>query len=197
MADGGRVLLTTDITPSGGAPGAHAGCDGDGAGRRLGGDPRPDHRLRYVNPAFTRLTGWSAEEAIGRRRRSSCAATTTSPPSSPDRGDAERRQGLDGPIVSRHKDGHPIHKDATISPILDERGRLTTSVAVNRDVTDQIRPRPCSRRAGGRTRRCWRRRSTASSASTARGGSSSSTPRPSAPSATRGRRSSAGRCTRS
>jgi sigma-B regulation protein RsbU (phosphoserine phosphatase) len=99
-----------------------------------------DDRLLYVNPAFTRLTGYTPEEALGRVPAELLRS---------DRHDAaffaeieatlHAGRAWTGQIVSRHKDGHLIHQEATISPIHDARGRFTHVVAVKRDVTDRIR----------------------------------------------------------
>ena len=42
----------------------------------------PDYRLVFVNPAFTRLTGWTAPRRSGGRRKSCCEATSTTSRSS-------------------------------------------------------------------------------------------------------------------
>jgi PAS domain S-box-containing protein len=140
MPDGGRVLLTTDVTAERerkeqqmllATATAHAGDSVEIAG--------PDYRLGYVNPAFTRLTGWSAEEAIG-RTPAELLRSGHHEPAFFDAIEEAMNAGRvwTGRIVSRHKDGHLLHQDATISPVPDERGRLAHAVAVKRDVTDRI-----------------------------------------------------------
>ena len=66
MADGGRVILTTDVTA---AQRREEQLRLLAAAVEQAGDSveicDPAYRLIYVNPAFTALTGWTAEEALG------------------------------------------------------------------------------------------------------------------------------------
>ncbi len=85
MPDGGRVLLTTDTTDE----------RRDRQERALVatamaqvGDSieitDTSYRLLYVNPAFSELTGYTAEEVLGSNPgRAACAATSTSRNSMP------------------------------------------------------------------------------------------------------------------
>ena len=152
MADGGRVLLTADISALKrherelallATAVAQVGDSVEIAG--------PDYRLIYVNPAFTRLTGWTAPEAIGRTPAELLRS---------DRHDAAFYAGIEaaiesgrtwhGQIVSRHKAGHLLYQEATISPLRDGEGRLTHSVAVKRDVGDQRRAEAALRESEAR-----------------------------------------------
>ncbi|HMR32681.1 MAG TPA: PAS domain S-box protein [Geminicoccus sp.] len=100
----------------------------------------PDYALVYVNPAFTRLTGFTAREAIGK--------TPAQLLRSDHHGDAffdeidrtVRAGGTwTGRLISRHKHGHDLIQDATISPLHDASGRLIHFVAVKRDVSERER----------------------------------------------------------
>ncbi|HEX2529558.1 MAG TPA: PAS domain S-box protein [Geminicoccus sp.] len=143
MADGGRVILTTDVT------------EDQRREQRLrllataveqAGDSveicDQDYRLIYVNPAFSRLTGWTSEEALG------CTPASLLRSDAHDRAfyeDIERTveagRTWNGRIVSRHREGRLIHQEATISPLFDDTGRLTHSLAIKRDVTREVETR--------------------------------------------------------
>ena len=100
----------------------------------------PDYALVYVNPAFTRLTGFTAQEAIGKTPAQLLRS---------DRHDAAFFDEIDrtvrsggtwtGRLISRHKHGHHLIQDATISPLYDADGRLIHFVAVKRDVSERER----------------------------------------------------------
>jgi PAS domain S-box-containing protein len=136
--DGSRVLVTTDITEE-----RHRAAQ-----LRLlalaveqAGDPveitGPEHGFIYVNRAFETTTGFAYDEVIGRQPQ----AVLTSGEHRPEyfaamRRQLEQGQVWHGTIVNRHRDGHLIEQETTISPVRDEDGRTTHFVAVKRDVTE-------------------------------------------------------------
>jgi PAS domain S-box-containing protein len=95
----------------------------------------PDATILYVNPAFEQVTGYTAAEVIGQNPRilqsgfqtpafyADLWATLTSGAT------------WTGELVNRKKDGTTFIEEATITPIVDARGTLTSYVAVKRDVT--------------------------------------------------------------
>ncbi|MGF6691772.1 diguanylate cyclase (GGDEF)-like protein/PAS domain S-box-containing protein [Metapseudomonas resinovorans] len=98
-----------------------------------------DHPIIYVNPAFERITGYSAHEAIGHNCRML---------QSGERDQAALdviRHGLaqssEAHVVLRNyrKDGSPFWNDLYISPVLNERGELTHFVGVQNDISEEIR----------------------------------------------------------
>ena len=95
----------------------------------------PDGTITYVNPAFERVSGYTAAEAIGQNPR-----LLQSGVQGPDfyremweTLGAHRTWA--GELVNRRKDGTLYIEEATISPIRDPDGSLTAFVAVQRDVT--------------------------------------------------------------
>ncbi len=100
----------------------------------------PDYKLVYVNPAFTRLTGYAAHEAIG-RTPAQLLRSDRHDDAFFDEIDRTTRSGATwtGRLISRHKHGHELIQDATISPLHDEAGRLIHFIAVKRDVSDRER----------------------------------------------------------
>jgi two-component system, cell cycle sensor histidine kinase and response regulator CckA len=96
-----------------------------------------DGRIIYVNPAFERITGFSAAEAVG-RMPSILAAERQDRAMYHDlwqtilRGEVWRAE-----ITNRRKDGTPFTWEEAITPIRDGRGRLTHFIAVGEDVSVQ------------------------------------------------------------
>jgi two-component system cell cycle sensor histidine kinase/response regulator CckA len=99
----------------------------------------PDGSIRYVNPAFTRTSGYSREDVAGRNPRILksgqqdyafyCDLWQT----------ISSGRSWKGRIVNKRKDGTLYTEDATISPVCDESGRILNYVAVKRDVTDNLK----------------------------------------------------------
>lgn len=91
--------------------------------------------VRWTNPAFTRMTGWEAGEAIGRSLRML---------KSGHHGPAFYRQLWEtvaagsvwrGEIWNRRKDGELYAAEMTVTPVRDDAGRVRQMVAIQQDVT--------------------------------------------------------------
>ncbi len=93
--------------------------------------------IEYVNPAFTQMTGYTAEEAIGQTPR--ILKSGEHPPefyadiwATIARGEIWR-----GEIINRRKDGSLYWEAQTIAPIFDENGKITHYVAIKHDITQR------------------------------------------------------------
>lgn len=94
--------------------------------------------IQYVNPAFSRMTGYSQEETIGQNPRILKSG----------KHNHEFYKELwntivggdiwSGRIVNRKKDGNFYHEEMTISPVRDTEGKIVNFVALKRDITEQI-----------------------------------------------------------
>ncbi len=93
--------------------------------------------ILYVNPAFERITGYSAAEVIGQNPR--ILQSGLQPPAFYADLWSTLASGATwtGELVNRKKDGSTFIEEASITPIVDARGTLTSYVAVKRDVTSQ------------------------------------------------------------
>jgi adenylate cyclase len=99
----------------------------------------PDMPLIYVNPAFERMTGYSANEVIGTNCRFLQGQDRAQP--AIDELRAAIRLGENRTVVLRnyHKDGTLFWNELTISPIYDMREKLTHFVGVQTDISDRKR----------------------------------------------------------
>ncbi len=94
-------------------------------------------RILYVNEAFTKVTGYTAEEVIGKTPRILQGVDS-------DRNELDRlKQALKNwesceiEIINYKKNGEPFWNNFTVSPVADENGWYTHWVAVQRDATDR------------------------------------------------------------
>ena len=99
-------------------------------------DPNlPDNPLIYVNPAFEEMTGYTADEALGRNCRFLQGEDSDGEAISGLR-DAIR-EGRDHTVVLHNykKDGALFWNELSVSPVRNERGELTHFVGVQNDIT--------------------------------------------------------------
>jgi PAS domain S-box-containing protein len=94
-----------------------------------------DGTILWVNPAFTRLTGYSSDEAVGKKP-------------------GILKSGIHGPefyadlwasitagkvwhgeLVNRRKDGGHYHEEMTITPVCGENGQIHNHIAIKQDIT--------------------------------------------------------------
>jgi diguanylate cyclase (GGDEF)-like protein/PAS domain S-box-containing protein len=96
---------------------------------------QPSLPLIYVNPAFTDITGYSAEEALGRNP----SFLQGDDRAQPELEDIRRaiREKRDGQAVLRNyrKDGSLLWNELSVSPVWDEAGTVTHFIGVARDIT--------------------------------------------------------------
>ena len=94
-------------------------------------------KIEFVNPKFTELTGYSAEEAIGQNPRVLKSGET--PPETYEELWSTISSGgtWQGEFTNRGKDGHLFCEHATISALRDEKGAVTHYLAVKEDITEK------------------------------------------------------------
>ena len=93
--------------------------------------------IQFVNPAFTRLTGYSAQEALGQNTRLLKS----------DRQNPAYYQELwktvvsgevwHGELINRRKDGNHYTEEMSITPVRDPSGTITNFIAIKQDVTER------------------------------------------------------------
>ena len=108
----------------------------------------PGPRMLYVNRAFTEMTGYPAEEAVGLAPRFLQDHDGTDP--------AERRrlreamanwQPCEAELLNRRKDGSRFWVEVSLTPVADATGWVHFWVAVQRDVTERRAERDALRSA--------------------------------------------------
>lgn len=95
-------------------------------------------RIRYVNPFFEKMTGYSREECIdktpgilhsGKQNEAFYTRLWKT---------LSAGKTWHGQFINRRKDGSQFLEEATISPVRNAAGKIVNYVAVKRDVTQQV-----------------------------------------------------------
>jgi PAS domain S-box-containing protein len=95
--------------------------------------------IQWVNPAFTRLTGYTREEAVGQNPRVLKSGVH----------DREFFRNMwetvlagsvwQGALTNKRKDGVLYQEEMTITPVRSKDGKITHFVAVKQDITERLR----------------------------------------------------------
>jgi diguanylate cyclase (GGDEF)-like protein/PAS domain S-box-containing protein len=94
-----------------------------------------DCPIEYVNPAFERITGYSAGEVIGRDSRFMEAPGMDGNERARVRDAIAAHEPVNVVFRNQRKDGELFWNDLSITPVLDEHGRTTQFIGVILDVT--------------------------------------------------------------
>lgn len=95
----------------------------------------PSGRIEYVNPGFTRLTGFTLEEATG---KSALKSGEKAPKVYRELWETITGGGdWKGELRNRKKSGEPYWASTSISPLIDEKGYITNFITFQEDVTEQ------------------------------------------------------------
>jgi PAS domain S-box-containing protein len=92
-------------------------------------------RIIWVNPAFTRLTGYPASEVIGENPRFLRSGLHDSAFYQKLWNTILSREVWQGEIVNRRKDGTLYTEEMTITPVCDAQGTLSHFIAIKQDIT--------------------------------------------------------------
>jgi PAS domain S-box-containing protein len=97
----------------------------------------PNGVIEYVNPAFEALTGYTREETVGKTPRILKSGRQ-------DEAFYQRMWGtllageiFRGALVNLKKNGEPYWEEKTITPVLDEHGKVRHFISNDRDITER------------------------------------------------------------
>ncbi len=99
----------------------------------------PGPAILFVNPAFTRMTGYTAEEVIGKTPRILQGPRTDRNVMTRLRKNLEAGEGFAGEAINYRKDGTAFNLEWQVAPIRTPAGKVTHFVAIQRDITERQR----------------------------------------------------------
>jgi PAS domain S-box-containing protein len=99
----------------------------------------PGPKIIFVNPAFTRMTGYNEAEAIGKTPRILQGPRTDKAGLNRLRQNLERGKVFSGEAINYRKDGKEFNLEWQIAPLRNAAGKITNFVAIQRDITERKR----------------------------------------------------------
>lgn len=97
-----------------------------------------DDPLVWVNPAFERVTGYTAADSVGRNCRFLQGPGTDRATVDRLREALRRGETFAETLLNYRKDGTPFWNQVVISPVLDADGVITHHVGIQADVTERV-----------------------------------------------------------
>ena len=99
----------------------------------------PAGLIVWVNPAFTRLTGYDSSEAIGQTHALLKSGVQDQPFYRNLWATILSGKVWHGDLINKRKDGSLYDEEMTITPVLDEKGEVLNFVAVKQDISQRKR----------------------------------------------------------
>jgi diguanylate cyclase (GGDEF)-like protein/PAS domain S-box-containing protein len=93
--------------------------------------------IQWVNPAFTKMTGYSAEEVRGKNPRMLKSGEVPLETYSNLWKTILSGNVWFGELVNRRKDGSTIIEEQTIAPVKDNSGKIVHFIAIKQDITER------------------------------------------------------------
>ena len=97
----------------------------------------PGPRILFCNAAFTRATGYEAEEVLGKTPRILQGPNTSAATRAKLREAFAAWQPVEVELINYRKDGTPFWVELSIVPVANEAGWFTHWVSVQRDITER------------------------------------------------------------
>lgn len=99
----------------------------------------PGPRVIYVNEAFSKITGYAAEEVLGKTPRILQGSKTSRTELDKVREAISQWQSITVEVINYRKDGSEFWVEFSLVPVADKTGFYTHWIAVQRDVTERRR----------------------------------------------------------
>lgn len=97
-----------------------------------------DGIIEYVNPAFEKFSGYTQQEAIGKTPAILKSGKHKNDYYEEMWNTILRGESFHSRIINKRKDDSLFYEDITITPLVDDKSKITHFVATGKDITDQL-----------------------------------------------------------
>ncbi len=94
-------------------------------------------KIQYVNPAFTAMTGYASQEAVGQHTRMLKSGAQPTEVYAELWKTIQSGQVWHGEIVNRRRDGTLYREEMRITPVRNSAGQISSYIAIKQDVTER------------------------------------------------------------
>jgi PAS domain S-box-containing protein len=101
-------------------------------------DASKENKIVYVNDAFTKMTGYSSEESIGKNPSMLQGPQTDKAEILKMKMAIVNYESCEITTINYKKNGKEFWNNLSISPVADEKGNVTHWIAIERDVTEKV-----------------------------------------------------------
>ena len=112
----------------------------------------PGPRILYVNEAFTRMTGYTLEEVLGKTPRILQGAKTNRAELDRVRSALSQYETVTVEVINYRKDGSEFWSEFSVVSVADQTGHYTHRISVQRDITERKHTEEALRRSEERFR---------------------------------------------
>jgi diguanylate cyclase (GGDEF)-like protein/PAS domain S-box-containing protein len=97
-----------------------------------------DANIKWANPAFSRLTGYTLEEVIGNKPNYLVSSGQQDQPFYAEMWE-KLLQGRHwkGEVINKHKDGSLYHEELNIAPVKNNRGEIVNFIGIKENISDR------------------------------------------------------------
>ncbi len=101
-------------------------------------DPhQPNNPIIYLNPAFTKITGYTAQDILGKNCRCLQGAETDPKAVLLIREAIRKKEPIQVTLLNYRKNGQPFWNELKISPVFSESGNLLYFIGIQTDITER------------------------------------------------------------
>jgi len=101
-------------------------------------DASKENKIVYVNDAFTKITGYSSEESIGKNPSMLQGPKSDKSEIRKIKIAIDNCESCEITTINYKKNGKEFWNNLSISPVADEKGNTTHWIAIERDVTEKV-----------------------------------------------------------